>query len=191
MAQYCCGNCEILNLNDCRWGNEYYCKIKGKYLKQSESACSSFCKDKDTREKESHEYHRAGWYIVTVISNILIRNYGNDFGLLESLSKIRYDYLEKEEEFKSVLDSYDLFGPLVAKKIEEDEDNVDLALDLSSHYLIPFSKLVNDGNISVAARLYLNMVEMLKVRFNLISVAITKPMQEEIEKFDTLRRKRG
>ena len=46
--EYCCGNCEVLDMNDRKWGDEYYCKVLRKYIKLDHTPCSSFIKNKST-----------------------------------------------------------------------------------------------------------------------------------------------
>ena len=183
MANYCCGNCEILDINGgVHYGDEYYCKHDGKTHKVTSPACSAIVKNKAIRDKESKEWHPSGWkfYIVTVISKIVTQLYGSDVGLLDNLSKIRSEFLEKSPEYQSTIEDYDVYGPLIASIIDSmpEEEKNKIAIYLSNNYLMPAMRFILKDNYQEATRIYFQMVNMLKMEYNLINYA---PTAEDID----------
>lgn len=187
MADYCCGNCERLETNGrTYYGNEYYCSKDGKTHKLTSKACSAIVKNKAIRDKEAKEWHPCGWkfYIVTAICKIMTYLYGSDLMMGERLSKIRSELLEKSPEYQATLEDYDLFGPMIAEIIEEQEDKDKIALFLTNNYLMPATRCVIADNIEEAASIFFRMVDMLKTEYSLVNTVIDPKMEDEIAEYE-------
>ena len=187
MANYFCGNCDLLDIKGrVYYGDEYYCKKDGKTHKTTSKACSSLIKNKELRDKEARGWHPSGFkfYIVTVIADIIKDLYGSDFDLVERLSKIRYEYLEKEPELQSTIADYDYFGPMIADIISEQPDKDKIAIFLTNNYLMPAVRYILNDEIDIAAAIYFRMVEMLKTEYSLVSTVMDVPMEDQIAEFE-------
>ena len=187
MANYYCGNCDLLDTKGrVYYGDEYYCKKDGKTHKTTSKACSSLIKNKDIREKEAKGWHPSGWkfYIVTAISEIIEELYGSDLDLVEKLSKIRYEYLETEPEYQSTVEEYDTFGPMIADIIRNHPEKNRIAVYLTNNYLMPAVRYILNDEIDIAAAIYFRMVEMLKTEFNLVNTVMDVPMEDQIAEFE-------
>lgn len=189
MADYTCGNCANLEKNGrTYYGNEYYCKCDGKTHPLNGSKCRSFTPDTDTRRAEANSYHRAGWYITTAVIKILEERFGPQFEALQPLYKIR-EYMEGNIELAEALNEYDLMAPIIADTITNSEDKVAIAIELAKSYLLPSAKAVQKDDMTCATNIYFSMFNMLKIRYSVISAAIDKETQRQIDEFDEGRKR--
>ena len=164
MADFC-AECLLLDLNDQKWGNEYFCPKKGKYVDPKNYACSNFVK-----RKQNTGYQRSGCYITTIICNILRQSDNCD--LLETLRNFRDQYLKQNAEYLILLDEYDQIGPIISNELFEDENNVQIAKELAKIFLIPCYYAIKQKDYDNAITIYKNMVTALKVRYNLLDCQI-------------------
>lgn len=172
-----CGECLLLNKSDCKWGNEYYCKKTGKYVKATASSCSYFCKANSNSSKS--EYKRSGWYITTAVCNIL--GYPDDCEVLCLLRSLRENYLKNFEEGKKFLQEYDQIGPMISQKLTEEENQEEIAMELLRNFLIPCSIEVKAGNYETATTIYQNMTTMLKAKYGFMGIAVDYSLDTPME----------
>ena len=187
MANYYCGNCDLLETNGrVYYGDEYYCKKDGRTHKTTSKACSSLIKNKELRDAEAKGWHPSGWkfYIVTAIAKIIKVLYGSDVNLDKHLSKIRTEFLEKFPKYQETLEDYDYFGPMIAEIIEKHPNRDNIAMYLTNNYLVDALKYVIEDNYEEAAKIYFKMVTMLKMEYNLIAGAPDVETQDRINNYE-------
>lgn len=171
MADFC-GDCAHLDTDGgCKWGDEYYCEITGKYTSQNQRACQNFVK------KPEKGYKRAGCFITTMLCNML--GFEDDCEVLESLRTLREDYLKKSAQGIEILMRYDQVGPVISGYIYN-ENPIYLKV-IYDNLLVPCAQMVQAKNYEVATILYLSMIDMLEARYNLKERVIDKTINTPIE----------
>ena len=177
--EYCCGNCENLNLNDRNWWNEYYCDKIGKYVALNHSTCSAFTKNKETREKESRNYTPAGCMMTTLYVTIL--GFSDNSDIMNSFRELRESYLKQNQNLHYILHNYDQFSPLISAKLLEDYKNdkdacILFAMDLKRRYLDYAASCIYSGKYEQAKIVLTTLLSILKSKYKL---------EEISEDFDT------
>ena len=174
MANFC-SECALYDSNGTpKWGDEHYCSKKGKYLKPTTSACSSFVKN---NAKEG--YQRAGCYITTIVCNIL--GYPNDCNLLVTLRDFRENYLKQNSEYLPLLIEYDQIGPIISDSIVNDPDAKITAIENTRNFLIPCVEAIKAGNLDKAIEIYKSLVLLLKLKYALLRTPIDYTISEPLE----------
>lgn len=180
MASYYCGDCIYLNFKDKKYGNEYYCPKSGKYRPTTYSGCSDWKNEKG--EKNSSAYKPAGCYITTITCNIL--GYADDCEVLSCMRHLRDNYLKQNPDMLPILYEYDIIGPMISKKISEEENKEKLAMELLKNFLIPCAQNVKNKDYASATHTYINMFNLLKIKygFNGMQYVIENTPIEELGK---------
>ena len=174
MANFC-SECALYDSNGTpKWGDEHYCSKKGKYLKPTTSACSSFVKN---NAKEG--YQRAGCYITTIVCNIL--GYPDDCNLLVTLRDFRENYLKQNSECLPLLIEYDQIGPIISDNIVNDPDAKITAIENTRNFLIPCVEAIKAGNLDKAIEIYKSLVLLLKLKYVLLRTPIDYTISEPLE----------
>ena len=174
MANFC-SECALYDSNGTpKWGDEHYCSKKGKYLKPTTSACSSFVKN---NAKEG--YQRAGCYITTIVCNIL--GYPDDCNLLVTLKDFRENYLKQNSEYLPLLIEYDQIGPIISDSIVNDPDAKITAIENTRNFLIPCVEAIKAGNLDKAIEIYKSLVLLLKLKYALLRTPIDYTISEPLE----------
>lgn len=170
-----CGECALYDSKGTvKWGNEHYCEKEGKYYPPTKQACSSFIKN---NQKEG--YQRAGCYITTIVCNIL--GYADDCELLNILRDFRENYLKQNSEYLPLLIEYDQIGPIISNAISNDPDAIIAAIETTRNFLIPCVQAIKSQKFAKAIEIYKSMVLLLKIKYNLLGVAIDYTTPEPIE----------
>ena len=173
MANYC-AECLLLDLNDNKWGNEYYCTKKRKYVDPKSVACNYFIP-----RKQETGYKRSGCYITTIICTIL--NQPDDCDLLTTLRHFRDNYLKEKKEYLNLLLEYDYVGPIISKLLLQEPNMIQMAQDLTNIFLLPCYYLIKTNNFDDAIAVYKNMVTALKIRYNLFDIHFNKTTNIPLE----------
>lgn len=170
-----CGDCEYLNMNDCRWGDRFYCSKIGKYISPNNSACSNLV----LRNKKDNGYQRSGCFITTVVCNIL--GYDDDCEVLYLLRNFRDNFLKPNPTYHYILQEYDQVGPIISEAILHEDNPVLIAKELLQEYIIPCTLEIKNGNYASAFWTYTLMVMLLKNRYNLNNIPINIMYDTPIE----------
>lgn len=151
-----CIDCAWLDPRDVKYG-EYYCKYNHYYVKADSPSCRHL-------EKKSSS---GGCYLTTLMCDIL--GYEDDCEILNALRGFRDNYMKNDDNYKLLLDDYDIVGPEVCGYIEDDEENVAVANVMLYGFINPAIYYINIGDISNAIRVYENMTLSLMDRYGLDS----------------------
>ena len=174
-----CGECALYDINGpTKWGNEKYCKKKGKYYPQDRVACEHFLK----RIQEKNGFHQTGCYITTIVCNIL--GYPDNCDLLETLREFREKFLKQHQEYIGLLMEYDQIGPIISQHLENDIDSVIEANQVLNNFLLPTYQLIKLHDYEKAVNTYQQMALFLKLKYYLLRDSIVDHTQ--IYSSDTL-----
>lgn len=160
-----CADCANLDRNDCKWEDRYYCLQKKQRVKMNDKACNYFI-----HMSNMPGFNRSGCYITTIICNIL--GYEDNCEVLQLLRDFRDNYLKRNEEFFTMLYEYDKIGPIISDKLISDIDSKRIAMELLQNFIIPCAQNIKVNNYDEAIFIYKNMVNMLKVKYNLIGIKL-------------------
>ena len=158
----CCGSCKWLNTNDyVRTKDNCKCTDRGGYHDLHERACYKYKYDP---YKDYYDLNHR-WYIVTAILNKL--GLSDSYECISLLHNFRKNILEKDTKYNEILNEYDMVGPKIAEKIVEDADSVELCKRLLQVCLTNVLDAIKEENYDEALDLYIQMVNLLKVYFNI------------------------
>ena len=110
-------------------------------------------------ERES-SFQYAGCFITTIVVRIL--GLDDNCEVLRVLRNFRNNKLQKEACYSGLLMDYDVIGPMISKKLCEDENREDLAIDLYFDYLVNCVDYLKIGDEERAVFKYIEMVNILK-----------------------------
>lgn len=134
----------------------YWCALTGKVVE--------WVTYKKSCENKGNGCEHLGYYISTAAGIALKKDYYDS--VLDSIRFLKDEYLEKDEKYADLLSMYDFIGPVVAKKMNEDENKVETATKVYS-ILGRISKLVEKEEIDKATNYYSQMVGVLINKYDL------------------------
>ena len=162
-----CGSCEYLRdeHSDTKYFDDDnlhkgHCVSRGTYEYPDSKRCTDY--KKQGTEREMYIPTRTGWYITTIVCDIL--ELPDDCGLLETLRNFRSNILQKEPKYKKVLYEYDVVGPQIAKCLMEDyieKEDKEMANGLLNCFIIPTVDRIKEGRNTEAVKIYTQLTEVL------------------------------
>ncbi len=174
-----CANCVGIDFDKKyknMWGETmYYCEREHKDVRMGFDACPKF----KAVEKDKGDYTPSGCYITTILCDIL--GYDDDCQLLVSLRDFRDNYLKKHPEYLNMLLEYDFIGPLISRRIIEEDNNALFAQGLVEHFIIPCVEAIIYEDYDKAIRIYSNMVIYLNDEFDLPMVKFDNNVKYDME----------
>lgn len=172
-----CGECTFYDIKgSTRWGNEHYCEKEGKFYPPTRSACRNFIKREN---KDGYQRAGADCYITTIVCTIM--GYQDNCELLQTLRNFREKYLKLDKSFWPILQEYDQVGPIISKKILDDNDSKIAAMEILRNFLIPCVKQIKENNFEQAIEIYKKMVLLLKLKYGLLGISINLEASTPIE----------
>lgn len=115
-------------------------------------------KESEDFQKENSGYTSVGCYISTAVVSILKMK--DDCPMLQTLRFLRGFYMQSDTHYKTILMTYDVVGPMIAKALWEDENREHVASDILL-CLQNATKLVAHGNMEGAIAIYVDMTQNL------------------------------
>ncbi len=156
-----CGSCVHMNTNDyVRTKDHCKCTMRGQYYDLNEPKCRYYEYD---RYKDYYDLNHR-WYIVTAIFTKL--GLKDDYECISLLHNFRNNVLSKDSRYDSMLAEYDIVGPKIANLLLNDEESVDLCKRLVQVFLTRVLDKIKAGENEEALNLYIEMVNLLKVIYN-------------------------
>lgn len=159
-----CGSCvEFENYGEYTKG---WCQYYRQFFWPTES-CKNHYKNRET--------YSSGCYITTVVCSVL--GMSDKSGVLETLREFRDNVMQKDEAYKETLYEYDIVGPVIASKINEDykkNNNIELVNNIFNFYIAPTASLIKEQKYDEAVERYKEMTEDLREYYQI-------PKPEKIE----------
>ncbi len=159
------------------------CKPEGKYYYQAEQL--NHCGDykptdrasyndnyelKKANEKLGYKEKSNGCFITTTLCNIL--NYEDNSEVLNTLRRLRDNYMIGKEEYNDLLVEYYVVGPIISDCLLKEKEKFVVAESLYQKYILPACKLVINNKNEDAIIQYISMVDELKTRYQIPDVKI-------------------
>lgn len=148
-----CVDCNYMDLKDRNRYDEAYCAYMKKY-----TTLTGSCYHFDRRESGS------SCYLTTAMCEIL--GYEDNSDILENLRGFRDFYMWNDPKCEGLLDEYNTIGPIVSKKLKNDEDSISTALMMRDEYIIPAISFIFEERYEEALTTYIDMTNMLKAKYN-------------------------
>ena len=159
-----CEECRWLDTSRAvTWGGQYKCMANHGNKYKCDNATR--CPDREKYQKPS-SWSRSGWYITSLIFNILGDSLDNS-SIYLNLYYLKDNYLNDNDTFKNFLIEYEQIAPLVTESILNDPNCFQLARSLEERFLKPCSLLVDNANFFEATLAYINMFEELKDHYKI------------------------
>lgn len=123
--------------------------------------------DKDIKDalKIIEENQKSGCYLTTIVSFIL--KHFDDCSYLETLRNFRDNVLQKDMVYAHLLYLYDTIGPIISYKLENEDNNHELANILLNYYIKYICYFIKIGNYELAIEDYIKMTKELQKRYNI------------------------
>ena len=170
-----CRECECMDMEDA-WkydSSKRYCSERREYYNPNEQACSRMKYDEKRNPKPS-----SPCYLTTMINNIL--GMPDDGYTLNTLRSLRDNYMLKHPETYPMLLEYDIIGPRIAKKLQNDPINIYIAREFYNSHILPVTEDVLNRRYEEAIAKYQEMTYKLKNHYN-IDDTITEEIKVNIK----------
>ena len=178
-----CGSCSHLNPNDkASGGYKYWCSYQRAYYPLDDSVCSHYDYDKSRDFDELYRQDNpSGCYITTIMCDIL--KYSDNDPRLNVLRRFRDEVLQKDKKYANILWEYDVIGPMIAKSLKEEKEEVarEICLNLYHKYLTYMITYIETNNYDKAVLKYTEMVNLLKNTYGLNNIDINSLNKNEYD----------
>ncbi len=154
--------CEHLRSETGLFSVTYKCALTNEEVSDShyEKWCSSWDHVKCVDYKEDEDSKSSSLcYLTTIVCNIL--GFADDVTYLQTLRYFRDEVLQKDEQYKEILATYDIVGPIIAKNLSEEEHRKQIALNLFNLGISKVCKLIEEKKEKEAVELYMEMTKLL------------------------------
>lgn len=169
-----CAACTYMNENQ-NYG-KYYCTRKGEWRKASDPKCYNFCEaySRSNGGRENMYYYSSRYYITTAILSI-VRALDNNYQI-ETLGNFIENTLRKDMQYFPLLVAYEIIGPQIASKLQEDPDKIKIATTMFYQYIKPTIKAIETNQTDIAVNTYKTMTLELADRYNIdTNIVLPKP----------------
>lgn len=186
-----CGGCKNLDPNNEDYTGsflhgghyEYKCCEKGIWTKWDDYKCYKYeavAPSEIDCVKRYNIFSGGSYYILTAICKVLCIKQGN--GLFQNF-KTLIQIVRSDINTLDKAINYDIYGPIIAGKIGQDSNRVELCKDLLTNYLSKAFVAIADNKLEDAISIYEEMVKFLYAKYaskenfeNIIDVdVIAKP----------------
>ena len=147
--------CDYLDYSGSFFSGGYYCQKKGQYL--DKYTVDTYC-DNSLKYRECKYFKgssQGSCYLTTAMCDIL--GFEDDCKVLNTLRCFRDANMKTNEEYKPLLEDYDVIGPILSDKMYDDENCKDVAKTMLKFYIKPAIEAINDNNTKVAIKIYEDM----------------------------------
>ena len=140
-------------------GGDYWCMVHDRSV--DTNVYNNYCKSYNYNECSIYRSKNpsSGCFITTVVCDIL--NKEDDCELLNDFRCFRDNVLQKNEQYYEYLQDYDGIGPVIANKLNEDNNRESIASAIYNNALIPIDNLLKDKKYDEACEKYYLMTLLL------------------------------
>ena len=159
-----CAACTYMNEN--QYYGKYYCTTKGEWRKASDPKCYNFCEaySRSNGGRENMYYYSSRYYITTAILSVM-RAIDNNYQI-----KVIGDFIEntlrKDMQYFPLLVGYEIIGPQIASKLQEDEEKIKVATTMYYLYIKPTVDAILNNETEKAVSIYKEMTLKLAKRYD-------------------------
>lgn len=177
-----CSECTYLDIDrncDPDSNGKFYCNKRYERHLATDIECGRFCEAysrdsgtiRNAEEYSNSHSSSSGCYLTTMLCNILKMSDNNPF--LNKMRAFRDNYLQKNEKYKDILVQYDIIGPEIAKKLNNDKDKIKIAVTYFYTYIKIICKYLDNKEYDKAIKLYIDMTNSLISYYNTNNIVIS------------------
>ena len=178
-----CASCTYLGDSaDC---GKYWCERKGKDVYATDSKCSSYCygysKGEECMKNKynvSADAGSSGCYLTTMMCQLL--GFEDDNYYLNKLRYFRDNVMKKSGEYIPLLIVYDVVGPIISKKLANDEYGEVIAKVYFDEYITKAVHAIEEEKNKEAINVYIAMTDSLAKRYG-IDTTFVRPDIKDID----------
>lgn len=168
-----CSECCYLKIDGDTNCGKYWCESKGEWVYADAQECWHYCtaySRSDSVSKSAFDYSKenqgsSGCFITTALCKILSMPDDNKY--LMSLRKFRKEYLQKNEDGLKILVKYDVVGPQISQRLNEDSGKFNFAYILFENYIKPTVSSLDENKYEEAIAKYTEMTNKLIAFYNI------------------------
>lgn len=185
-----CASCTYLGENGDSYG-KFYCRFKG-----DRYACDPKCNlyieaySRSSYGRENmYEYSRDHkYYITTTILNILKCPNNNIY--LKTIRDFTNITLKQNMQYFPLLFAYEIIGPEIAQKLQEDKNRIKVAATMFYKYIKPTVIAIRNKETEKAIETYKTMTLELAQRYNVnLNIILPTPQQVNIMELKSIKTK--
>lgn len=174
-----CAACTYLGENADSYG-KYYCRYKGdRYA--SDPKCGlyieAYSRSSGARENMYDNSRSHKYYITTAILNAL--KFPDNNYYLKTIGTFINVTLKQNMKYYPLLFAYEIIGPEIAKRLNEDENKSDVATLMFKQYITPTIIAIENNKTEDAVNIYKNMTIELAKKYE-VDLNIIVPDPEQI-----------
>ena len=109
--------------------------------------------------KKYGPYISGGCFITTIVCNTL--GMEDNVSYLETLRSFRNNILQKNDEYKDILATYDVVGPIISCNLDHDKNRLQICKNLFDLGILNVCKFLENGEQDKAIELYTDMTNLL------------------------------
>ena len=178
-----CAACTYMGENDdC---GKYWCSKKGEDRYASDARCGNFCEaysrsnySRQNMYDVSKNASSSGCYLTTMMCQLL--GFKDDNYYLNTLRSFRDNVMKKNGEYIPLLITYDVVGPMIAKKLGEDKHGREIAQVFFQEYITKSVAAIEEEKNKEAINIYIAMTDALAERYN-VNTTFIRPNIEDID----------
>lgn len=156
-----CYECLRMDLKD-RYkydGNMAYCTGFSRYIDIHDKACSKYFVYNEEMKDST------GCYLTTAMCKIL--GFKDDCFILNSLRNFRETKLKPNKKMHPILFEYDIIGPIITARLNNDDRKKQVAACLLKNYIKPIILFIEQNEDEKATSLYKQMTNNLKILYGI------------------------
>ena len=182
LESYCAACTYMGETVDC---GKYWCERKGEDRYACDARCSSFCEAysrsnycRQNMYDTSKSASSSGCYLTTMMCKLL--GYKDDNYYLNKLRYFRDNVMKKNGEYIPLLITYDVIGPMISSKLEQDKYGKEIANVYFEKYITKSVEAIEEEKYQNAINIYIAMTDSLAERYG-INTTFVKPDLKDIE----------
>ena len=171
---------------DYKW-NGWYCRKDGTYV--SKSTVNEYC-DNSLKWKDCPVYKKSsggGCYLTTAMCEVLGKD--DKCEELETLRAFRNTYMRNDEEYSSLLNDYELVGPIISDRILDDENCEHVANVMKNVYIDPAIEYIKEEKTEEAVDTYVDMTLELMKHYDIDRFLLQSPYYKKFKQKTRTRKK--
>ena len=143
----------------------YLCEKGYKRVSPNAQSCNDFTKAYNRSDSEIKSLREtpssggSGCFITTIVVDTL--GYKDNVSYLQTLRYFRDEVLQKADQYREILATYDVVGPEISKSIQEDKNRKQISLNLFNLGVSKVCKLIEEKKEKEAVELYMDMTKLL------------------------------
>jgi len=183
LESYCAACTYMSEREDC---GKYWCERKGEDRYACDAKCTSFCEAysrsdysrQNMYDISAEATNSSGCYLTTIMCQLL--GFKDDNYYLNKLRFFRDNVMKKNGEYIPLLIVYDVIGPIISKKLANDEYGREIAQVYFEEYIAKSVQAIEEEKNKEAINIYIAMTDSLAKRYG-IDTTFVRPDIKNID----------